>query len=187
MEHGGNHWMKRKHADRPGWSRINRKSFEVKYIETNDFTGYIAILKLEEVREPLWVTYNEEKVCIVDNDYTWVQYFPSDTHYVVTKMLDSKGQPVQWYIDICLQQGIDEKGIPWFDDLYVDIVVLANRKAFVLDEDELEEALKSGDISHSEFRLALKETQKLIKQIGEGSLKLIADINPICFLKIDGG
>jgi predicted RNA-binding protein associated with RNAse of E/G family len=164
--------MKRKYADRPGWSRIERKNFGVKYIETNNFTGYITRLRLE-VREPLWVTYYDEKVCIVDKDYTWIQYFPLDSHYVVTKMLDSQGQPVQWYIDICLDQGIDERGIPWFEDLYIDIVVLANKKVFVLDKDELEEALKSGEISYPEYELALNERQKLMKQISEGSFTLI--------------
>jgi predicted RNA-binding protein associated with RNAse of E/G family len=167
--------MKRKHADRPGWSRIERKSFGVKYIESNKFTGYIAKLKLEEVREALWVTYYDEKVCIVDKNYTWIQYFPLDSHYIVTKMLDNHGQPVQWYIDICLDQGIDERGIPWFEDLYIDIVVLANKRIFVLDKDELDEALDSGEISFSEYGLALKEKQKLIKQISEGSFTLIDD------------
>jgi predicted RNA-binding protein associated with RNAse of E/G family len=167
--------MKRKHADRPGWSRIEKKSFGVKYIENNKFTGYIAKLKLEEVREPLWVTYCDEKVCIVDKNYTWIQYFPSDSHYVVTKMLDNHGQPVQWYIDICLDQGIDERGIPWFEDLYIDIVVLANKRIFVLDKDELDEALKSGDISYPEYELALNERQKLMRQISEGSFTLIED------------
>jgi predicted RNA-binding protein associated with RNAse of E/G family len=117
----------------------------------------------------------KEKLCIVDKNYTWIQYYPSDQHYVVTKMLDSRGLPIQWYIDICLEQGIDDRGIPWFEDLYIDIVVLANRKIFVLDEDELEEALKSGEVSYSEYELALNERQKLMMEISEGSFALIED------------
>jgi predicted RNA-binding protein associated with RNAse of E/G family len=175
--------MKRKYADRQNWSRIERKSFEVEYIETKDFTGYITRLMLEEVREPLWVSYQDIQVCIADNQHTWVQYFPSGAYFTITKMLDDRGQVVQWYIDICHQYGVDEKGIPWYDDLYLDIVILPNKEPFLLDLDELKEALKYGEIPKSDYDLALKEAQRLMKEIREGTFPFIKDEHPINDLK----
>lgn len=60
-------------------------------------------------------------------------------------MFDNKGNIVQWYIDICLKNGLD-RNIPWLDDLFLDIILLPSEEVIQKDADELEEAYLNGII-----------------------------------------
>jgi len=66
-----------------------------------------------------------------------------------------------WYIDMIAAQGVGEDGIPWFDDLYLDLVVFPDGRIHVDDMDELEAALAEGDITKEQFELALRTAEEL--------------------------
>lgn len=57
--------------------------------------------------------------------------------------------------------GTDKDGIPWFDDLYLDLVVYPNGEILEDDMNELEEALAQRDITQEQFDLALDTAQRL--------------------------
>jgi predicted RNA-binding protein associated with RNAse of E/G family len=58
----------------------------------------------------------------------------------------------------CRGHGFDaETGFPWYDDLYLDVVVLADGSFHLLDEDELDEALQEGKITQDEYDIAWQE------------------------------
>ncbi|MFF2755134.1 DUF402 domain-containing protein [Psychrobacillus sp. NPDC058041] len=135
--------LKRRYGDRTDWKRIIKREYVQTYVEKEEFIGTISLLKLTQVTEPLFVQYGEKRLCIVDDGYTWMQHFPTDKNYSLTTMFDENGEIVQWYIDICYQIGI-EKDVPWWDDLFLDVVVLPSGEIIVLDEDELEDALTCG-------------------------------------------
>lgn len=83
--------MKRKRADRQPWPRILRWRFAKQFMEAEDYTGHMTLLCLDAVREPLWVTFaTGERVCIVDNGYTWLQHFPRGAHHSITTMFDAE-------------------------------------------------------------------------------------------------
>lgn len=84
---------------------------------------------------------------------------------MVTAMFDNREQIVEWYIDTCRNQGVTDQGVPWFDDLYLDVVVLKNGEIFLVDEDELEEALQRGHISTQEAELANRTAADVLHQI----------------------
>ena len=54
-------------------------------------------------------------------------------------MFNEKVTIIQWYIDICIQNGV-ENGRPFWDDLYLDLIVLPYGEMIQKDADELEEA-----------------------------------------------
>ncbi len=93
--------MKRKLADRLTWRRILRSRFGVQYVDTEEFVGYVSLLCLDEVHEPLWLEFPGQRICIVDNGFTWLQQFPVGAYHVVTTIFDNEGRVVEWYIDIC--------------------------------------------------------------------------------------
>ena len=72
---------------------------------------------------------------------------------------------MQYYIDVAKEYEIDDCGLPYFDDLYLDVVLLPNGKMYVLDEDELEDAYKSGDVTKEEYELAWYTTKWIIAAI----------------------
>lgn len=157
--------MKRKFGDRANWRRITQRQFKSKYVESESFTGYVTLYTIHALKDPLWKTYGRHTFRIADKGYTWLQYYPKGCHYVVTAMFDDKGEIVEWYIDVCKNQGITDQGVPWFDDLYLDIVVLKNGEVFLMDEDELDEALTRGHISVKDYDMAMKTAQEVLRSI----------------------
>ncbi|WBL17053.1 DUF402 domain-containing protein [Sutcliffiella sp. NC1] len=164
--------LKRKFGDLSNWKRVIKRKYSQTYLETKEFKGYITLLNTIKVTEPLSVQYGEKLVCIVDDGYMWLQQFPFNKNHSVTTMFDADGNIVQWYIDICLRNGM-KNGIPWMDDLFLDIVVLPSGELIVKDADELEDALSKGIIDKALYDLAWKEVHNLKSLIGTGSFKLI--------------
>ncbi|MBH0155431.1 DUF402 domain-containing protein [Fictibacillus sp. 5RED26] len=163
--------MEHKTADRPNWKRVTDKHFEVTHKESSCFKGKVTAIHLKQVSEPLVVNYKENKICIADSGYTWMQHFPEGENYTITTVLDDNGEVVQFYIDMCGDHGVDDRGIPWFDDLYLDIVILPDKELFLLDDDELMKAFQKGDINEEQMKLAHKTAQKIISMHKEGKFE----------------
>ncbi len=125
-----------------------------------------------EVAEPLWVMHNEQRVLIADAGYSWLQIFPEGTNYTHTTMFDPEGQPVQEYIDIVAEHGVGDDGIPWYDDLYLDITWIPEGSPLLLDQEELEAAHAIGAITQEHYDLARGETARLLVALALGDYTL---------------
>lgn len=164
--------MERKYGDRSEWKRILKRKYAQAFIDTKEFKGYITLLNTIKVMKPLWVNYGEKSVCIVDDGYMWLQQFPLEKNHSVTTMFNAKGNIVQWYIDICYKNSI-ENNVPYLDDLYLDIVLLPTGEVIVKDVDELEEAFSRGMVDQSLYDLAWKELNHLKDLINNNQFELI--------------
>jgi predicted RNA-binding protein associated with RNAse of E/G family len=154
---------------------VLQRRFTLSYIDTPGFTGHVSLLCLDAVREPLWVELGTRRLCLADAGYSWLQHFPADEpHYVLTTMFDAQGQVIQWYFDICREHGVDARGVPWYDDLYLDVVLAPPEGPLLLDEDELADALQSGDITLAEYDLAWREARQLLHALEQGRAELLA-------------
>ncbi|GLX70259.1 DUF402 domain-containing protein [Paenibacillus glycanilyticus] len=142
--------LKRKFGDRSDWQRVLIREYAQSFIASENFDGYVTLIKIVKVSDPLYVEYNGEKICIGDDGYLWLQQFPSNRNHSVTTMFDSNGNIVQWYIDICLQNGISDNNVPWMDDLFLDLIVLPSGAIINKDVDELETALTDGIIDKNQ-------------------------------------
>jgi predicted RNA-binding protein associated with RNAse of E/G family len=165
--------LKLKYADRKSWKRIEKMSWKAYERKGLYFQGWVSELKIHSVKEPLRVKYEDRSICIVDKDYTWVQYFPKGESYVTTVMLDDHKEVVQWYIDICYSHGVTENGVPWHKDLYLDVIIFPDRKWLLLDDDELEMALKTKTITAMEYDYAWYVTRDLLRKIKNNGLYLM--------------
>lgn len=161
--------MKRKFSDRANWRRILKSNYACIPLDNRHFRGYVTMYHILDLREPLWKEYSGRKMCLADKGYMWMQHYPRGEHFVVTTMFDAQGRVVQWYIDICKTIGLTDQQVPWFDDLYLDIVKLPTGEVLLLDEDELEEALASGMITQKDSDLAKRTAHRLLKWIRSGN------------------
>lgn len=166
--------IKRRQANRTTWPRILERRFVAKAINEPEYNGYVTLLCMDKVSEPLWIEQKEQQFCIVDNGYSWLQQFPTGTRYTVTSSFDEHGRIVQWYVDICLEHGIDKMGIPWWDDLFLDVIILPNGDCQIVDGDELDAALQSGAIDEAQHRLAWAEATKVTRLIEQNNFPLLA-------------
>lgn len=117
------------------------------------------------MREPSCKEYDGKEICIASDGYTWVQYFINGKNFAITAMLDDRHNLVQYYIDVTKEYEIDDRGLPYFDDLYLDVVLLPSGKVYILDEEELEDAYKSGDVTKEEYELAWYTTKWILAAI----------------------
>ncbi|MDN4495625.1 DUF402 domain-containing protein [Ureibacillus aquaedulcis] len=164
--------LKRKYGNRGDWKRVLKRTYQQTFHQDKDFSGYITLLSIEKVSEPLIVKGGAKEVCIVNDGYSWLQHFPIGKKHSLTTMFDDKGEIVQWYIDVCYEVGI-ENNTPWIDDLYLDIVVFPSGEIMLLDAEELDEALAEGVISKSMHDLAWEEARQVLNLIQQGKFNLI--------------
>ena len=76
-------------------------------------------------------------------------------------MMNPENEVLVWYIDMIAGQGKDTDGVVYIDDLYLDLVVYPDGTVLEDDMDELEEALRNGDISQELFDLAIETCGRL--------------------------
>lgn len=164
--------MTYKRADRLGWPRLRAQRFICQRISNAHVNGYATLLHMVDVAEPLWVTHHEQRICIADAGYTWLQIFPEGAFYTHTTMFDADGKPVQEYIDLVAEQGVGDDGIPWYDDLYLDIAWIPEGTPLLLDQEELEAAHAIGAITEEQYDLARGETARLLVMLTLGDYGL---------------
>lgn len=92
----------------------------------------------------------------------WITILPKEKYYCITAVMNQEEAIIVWYIDIIESQHVED-GIPYFYDLYLDLVVYPDGTIIVDDMDELEEAFNNGNISDQQFRLAIRTKEDLEK------------------------
>ncbi len=165
--------MKRKYANRPNWKRVLSRRMMGDELSIKSFKGYAMLICIDEVRDDLWVDLCGNNTRVAGDGYCWLTLFPAGESYVVTAMFDEQQNIVQWYIDICSEIGFDKDGIPWYDDLYLDIIIDAHKNHCLIDQEDLERALRQRVIRKQDFDFAYREANRVIKLIEEDQLELL--------------
>ena len=153
--------MKRSKLSYDEWKCIETKKLKGKQVNTDFFKGYIGILEIEKVTEKQIWRFNYEDIIVCDNGLKWISILPQNDFYCITAMMNENNDILLWYIDMIAEQGIDVDSIPYFDDLYLDLVVYPTGIIKVDDMDELEEALLKKEITEEQFNLAICTSNKL--------------------------
>lgn len=129
-------------------------------IKTEEFTGDIVYYEFIKVNEK--ITYPSG--CVLDDRYKWLEFYNYNSKVKLTAIYNNNDEIVEWYFDIAREIG-KENGIPYEDDLYLDVVFEANGNILLLDEDELKAALNRLEISKEDYDMAYKEANNLIDNL----------------------
>ncbi len=159
--------MKRKRLGRYDWSRVLERKDSHCCWEKNGQKGEAALIQIEKVSAPAVGTFRGEPVVIADDGYSWLQIAVEGQHWWLTAMLAPNGALTQYYFDITLENHLLGSRDSWFWDLYLDVVLMPDGRLDLLDEDELDEALASGDITAEQHALAHDCAGKLMKELPE--------------------
>ena len=154
--------MKRKFANK---IKTGKNEYYIKRIDKDYFKGYICLVKLKSIKEP-WIVEDEDFIgCILDENYEWLEIYPDNKKYAITVIFDDRKNLIEWYFDMIKTRGI-KNGIPYIDDLYLDLVIRNNGNQRILDEDELEDALKKSDITKEDFDMAYRTMKEIQEKYG---------------------
>lgn len=107
----------------------------------------------------------------MDKNYKWLEFYDYNAKIKLTAIYNENNEIVEWYFDIAKKIG-KENGIPYEDDLYLDVVVTPEGKIILLDENELEAAFNRLEINKADFDMAYEESNKLIKILKNNINKL---------------
>lgn len=149
-----------------------KDNYDLLKITVPFFKGYACLLKFQNIEKPLLVYNGKENICIKDNNYEWIEVYPENGKYAITIMYDDKGKLIEWYFDIAKNIGI-ENGIPYEDDLYLDMIITPSGEKIVIDEDELLEAKQKGDITQEDVNEAYKTLSDLENRYANNMVELI--------------
>jgi predicted RNA-binding protein associated with RNAse of E/G family len=165
--------MPRKYGDRAGWARILASTFTVARVETPAFHGVASLYTMLRVRERLYKPVCGELTLIADDGFRWLQLYSADPAcqtYTVTAAFDSEKILAQWYIDVCAGHGVDRTGVPWHDDLYLDVIANGRGAVEVIDAADLEAAIAAAIVGDAEYQLAWREAHRLAPLVRSASL-----------------
>ena len=164
--------MKRRYAN-----EVNG-DYSQKKIDSIEFKGYACYIKIKDVKRPLIVNNGKEEICIKDNGYEWIEVYPENGKYAITIMLDDNHNLIEWYFDISKKIGL-ENGIPFEDDLYLDMIITPNGEKIIIDEDELLEAREKEIITQEDADSAYKTLKEIESKYANNIDELIELTNYI--------
>lgn len=165
--------MKLKFADKRNDSTILKNKFTMKNINTEDFKGTITLIDIKQVKNSVTVTRPDNtKDCVLDLDYKWLGIYPQNQPYCITVMYDNNWKLLQWYFDVANGICQYENGVPYIKDLYLDVILLPNKKHYLLDEDELKQALSENIITKNDYNIAYDIANKINNSLDENFEKL---------------
>ena len=160
--------MKNKDMRRSDWHRsILRREYVSRDCEMHGYRGKESLLVMREVSETLTAHDAGEDALIVEKDYAWVQIALEGLPFWLTAMYDAQGRLIQIYFDITAGNRFDDPDDPTFVDMYLDIVVNGRGELFVMDQDELDEALAEGTITQEEWDKAGAACKRLYAYLEE--------------------
>lgn len=170
--------MKRKSLSYASWTCILSRELRVRRV-TEPFAGNVALLRIHEVTEPQVWQWRGEPLTVCDRGMAWLSMLPERGGLCITAQLKADGSVALWYIDMIAGQGMDERGVPWFDDLYLDLIVSPDGAMHVDDRDELDEALRTGGITEAQHRQALDVCAMIQKGL-EGGVAPLQTLTERC-------
>ena len=126
-----------------------------------DFSGDVYFYNFIEVKDKIIIPNGKS---IIDNNYKWLEFYDYNSKVKLTAIYNENNKIVEWYFDIAREIG-KENGVPFEDDLYLDVVVTPEGKIILLDEDELKEALNRMEITDLEYKNVYREANQLIEKL----------------------
>lgn len=171
--------MKHKRLNRDGWGFQYYPYYQMR-IDNEIFHGLACLIRLTDGEENYWQTPKAGRIQVTGSGMTWlsllpdhtnrvitVKYFPDGTHDAERKHypapVNETYQTSIWYVDITDGIEFDEYGIAVYIDKYLDVIFTPEGDVKIDDQDELEEAWKSGELSDEQYHAAWEEAEDILR------------------------
>ncbi|MEM2886276.1 MAG: DUF402 domain-containing protein [Thermoproteota archaeon] len=113
---------------------------------------------------------------VLDDGYDAVWFVYRGKYHDIGVIKDLEGDFTGYYCDVILPIA-GRNGSYEVTDLFLDLWITPDGRAFVLDEDEFEEAVSKNWVSQKVARVAEKELERMIRGVAEGKFppRLVRD------------
>ncbi len=140
--------------------------YEMVIINNEDMDYYLCIKKINKINPPFVLHEFDQDIVHIDNGYYIVEYTSKNKLYNARVYIDNNKNVIDYYFDISSENGLEDK-IPYYDDLYLDVLYYPNQNDLIEYDDmnELEEALKDKKITQEQFDNAISTAEQLVTEI----------------------
>ncbi len=170
------------------------------YMNNSLLKGWVAINYITDGETRFWEYEKSGSIPICGKDMTWLTFIPDNSSRAVSVFFSPERRVTAWYIDVIESVGIDDDGVAYFIDKYLDVILTPQGDVVLCDKDELDAAYNSGELTEEQYKSALSEGERIIeelasdikqteimcRQILDKSEEIIADDRFTIFLDIDG-
>lgn len=140
---------------------------------------YFTVKEINEIDENCEIIRDHPSCRKIDKNFKMLEYTPVDKKYNVRAFVDDKDEIFEYYLDVTDGMELRE-GIPFYNDLFLDIIYYNDKdkmkkytdredNLYILDQDELEEALNQNIITRKQYDDAYKMANRLISEIQNGT------------------
>lgn len=135
------------------------------HIDTPLFKGWAAVNLLTD-GDYFYMKFPQSgEKPVVGEGMKWLTLIPDDKKRSITTFLTKDNKISCWYIDVIEDIQICDDGVLAFHDKYLDVLMTPEGEYFIDDEDELEAAWKSGELSDEQYQQALNEGQAILQEL----------------------
>ena len=159
--------MKKKLVSKTYMRGVSSWEFIVTKNEDEDF--FLCIKKINKIDGPFEVQTEHGTTLFIDDGYYIVEYTPMNKLYNGRVYLDRDLDEIEYYFDISNGNWLEDN-IPYYDDLYLDLIIKPRKgnEQEVCDENELKDALINKEITLEEYDKAYKTLNELSEEIKQG-------------------
>jgi len=121
-----------------------------------------------EIWNELEKPWQEGDTIIAREGYSWVTRWEAGKPYIISKFYDAAGNLIGTYCDVARPVRVIEGGFE-FDDLYLDVWLATGKSISILDEDELQDAVRAAYITVREAENAQRVAEELVDLLKQDS------------------
>ncbi len=135
------------------------------HMDNELFKGWVSLNYLTDGETRFWEYEKSGKIPVSAKGMTWLTLIPDDRKRCIGAYIKSDRCVSVWYVDVIEETGMDEDGIVYYIDKYLDVILTPQGDVIVQDRDELDEAYVSGELSDFQYEEALKEGELILKEL----------------------
>lgn len=135
------------------------------YMDNELLKGWVAINYLTDGETRCWNCEKSGEVPVCGKGMIWLTIIPEDRSRCIGAYFLPNRRVSVWYIDVIEKVDVDEDGVVYYLDKYLDVILTPQGDVIVQDRDELDEAYESGELSTAQYEGALREGELIIEEL----------------------
>ncbi|MBQ8194672.1 MAG: DUF402 domain-containing protein [Oscillospiraceae bacterium] len=127
--------------------------------------GWVSLNYLTDGETRYWEYERSGRIPVCGKGMIWLTIIPDGTSRCISAYFTPDRRVSVWYIDVIEETGIDDDGIVYYIDKYLDVVLTPQGDVCIKDRDELDAAYVSGELSTFQYEQALREGELIIQEL----------------------
>ncbi len=167
--------MKRKRLDRDiKWGFQHFPYYQTR-MDNESFHGLVSLITLTDGEYCYWDLPEAGRTAVCGKGMVWLQLIPDGRKRLVTVMFVPQKKNIGGreypysvsvvYVDVAEGFEYDPDGVAAYIDKYLDVIFTPKGDVKIDDRDELDEALKSGELTKEQYDDALTDCDLIINEL----------------------